>query len=131
MLFLKQPTFVRQPLNTKPVHELSIALGIVKVAEEQCRRAGGRRIEKVEVVIGKLSGVELPALRFAWPMATQGTAAEGAALEIEEVPAMARCGECEKEFSIERIFDPCPHCGSYFRHITQGKELRVKALEIT
>ncbi len=112
------------------MHELSIALGIVKIAETETRKAGASAVEKIELLIGSLSGVEQDALHFVWPMAVKGSVLENAALDIETVPAKARCLECECEFDLEHIYDACPHCNSYFKNILQGKELQVKALEV-
>jgi hydrogenase nickel incorporation protein HypA/HybF len=112
------------------MHELSIAMGIVAIAEKEARKAGVERFSAVELEIGQLSGVEIEALEFAWPMAVAGSVLEGARKIIHRIPAKARCLECGTEFDLENLFDACPHCGSYFKEVYQGKEMRVKALEI-
>ncbi len=112
------------------MHELSIALGIVKIAETETQKAQASQVEKIELVIGSLSGVELQALHYVWPTAVKNSVLEHARLEIETVPAKAICLECEQTFSLEHIYDACPHCQSHFKNILQGKELKVKALEV-
>jgi hydrogenase nickel incorporation protein HypA/HybF len=32
---------------------------------------------------------------------------------------------------MELIYDACPKCNSYFKDILQGKELKVKSLEVS
>ncbi len=112
------------------MHELSIAMGIVKIAETEAQKAGAHAVEKVELQIGSLSGVELQALEFVWPMAIQNSMLKDAELEIEQIQARAKCLECEQIYPLEHIYDPCPHCKSHFKDILQGKELQVKALQV-
>ena len=112
------------------MHELSIALGIVKIAEEESAKANANFVKAIELEIGSMSGIEMDSLEFAWPMAVKDTVLENARRDIDYIEAKARCLECETEFDIEHIYDECPNCKSYFKDIFRGKELRVKALEI-
>jgi hydrogenase nickel incorporation protein HypA/HybF len=65
------------------VHELSIAESVVDGVRE---RTGDARISRVFLQVGLLSCVEPEAIRFCFELCAEGTAVEGAALEIEEVP---------------------------------------------
>ncbi len=112
------------------MHELSIALGIVRIAEDESRKARANRVTAIELEIGTMAGIEMAALDFAWPVAVKDTVLEHAARQIDLVPARARCLECATEYAIAHSFDACPECRSYFKDIFQGKELRVKALQI-
>lgn len=113
------------------MHELSIALGIVKIAEDEHRKANANKVDTIELEIGTLSGVELDSLDFAWPMAVKDTVLEHAEKKIDVIEGRAKCLECETEFPMQRIFDSCPVCDSYFKDIIRGTELRVKALEVS
>ena len=110
------------------MHELSIALSIVELAEEEARKANAAIIIKVEVEIGTMAGVENEALLFAWDSVVQETMAQHAKLVIHSIPAEAHCLECEKDFPVENFFVECPHCKSFRYQITKGKELRVSSL---
>jgi hydrogenase nickel incorporation protein HypA/HybF len=112
------------------MHELSIALGIVKIAEEESKKAKAKAIKSIELEIGSMAGIEMDSLDFAWPVAVKDTVLEHASREIDLIPAKAKCLECQTTYDLEHIFDACPSCHSYFKDIFQGKELRVKALEI-
>ena len=112
------------------MHELSIALGIVKIAEEESRKARAQKVKAIELEIGTMAGIEMESLDFAWPVAVKDTVLEHAAREIDLIPARARCLECGAEYAVDHSFDACPQCQSYFKDIFQGKELRVKALQI-
>lgn len=112
------------------MHELSIALGIVKIAEEESRKAEAKKVLAIELEIGSMSGIEREALEFAWPVAVKDTVLQDADRQIDWIEARARCAECHHEFDVENSFDTCPKCNSYFKDIFKGKELRVKSLEI-
>lgn len=112
------------------MHELSIVLSIVEIAEQETRKAGARQVERIELEIGALSGVELEALNFAWDLGVKGSVLEQAERCISQVPGRARCLECGQEFAISQLYEACPGCGSYFLQVLQGQEMRVKALEV-
>ncbi len=112
------------------MHELSIVMGIIEIAEEELKKAGKERVTLIELEIGSLSGVELEALDFAWEPAVRGTVLEQAERKIDYIEARAVCVDCNSSFKIEHIYDNCPVCGSYLKNIVKGKELRVKALEV-
>ena len=77
------------------MHELSITRNIVAIVSDA---ANGRRVRRVTLEVGKLSGVVPDALAFCFDVATQGTALEGAALDINEIEGRARCLDCGAEF---------------------------------
>lgn len=113
------------------MHELSIIASIVDIAEEQLRRSNATQIEKIELEIGELAGVEWQALDFAWEVGVQRSALQNAERQIDKIPGRAQCLECDTTFELPVLYEPCPACGSYFNTILQGKELRVKALTVT
>ncbi len=112
------------------MHELSIAMGIVKIAEDETRKAHATRVEVIELEIGTLAGIEFEALEFVWPAAVKGTVLETAAKRVDVIPGKARCMDCDTPFDVTRLYDTCPSCHSNLKAIVQGKELRVKALEV-
>ncbi len=112
------------------MHELSIAIGIVEIAEKEAAKAGVNSVKKIELEIGTLSGVEIDSLNFAWPMAVNNSVLQNAEKEIKIIKAKARCMDCNYVFDLEHLFDACPKCGSYFKDVFQGKEMRVKSIEV-
>ena len=66
------------------MHELSIALNILDIANEELVRHGGERIRAIHIQLGPLSGIAKEALLFSFGLACEGTAAEGSHLVIEE-----------------------------------------------
>ena len=113
------------------MHELSVAMGIVNIAEKETKKANKNNVELIELEIGSLSGVELDSLEYVWEIAVKDTILEKAKKIITLIEAEATCLECENIFPIENVYDNCPKCKSYFKDIIKGKELRVKSLEVT
>jgi hydrogenase nickel incorporation protein HypA/HybF len=109
---------------------MSICEGILQVMEEQARVQNFTRVKGVWLEIGPLAGVELEALRFGFDVVTRDSLAEGAALEIIEMPGQAWCLQCAKTVPVTQRFDACPECGSYQLQITGGDEMRIKELEV-
>jgi hydrogenase nickel incorporation protein HypA/HybF len=112
------------------MHELSIAISIVELAEEEAKKADATSISKIEVEVGTMAGIDADALLFAWDAAIQGTMAGQAELLIHSIEAEARCLGCGKDFPAENFFVQCPDCGSYRYQITKGKELRISSLMV-
>ena len=46
------------------MHELSIVLGIVDIADEQVRKAHARKVDSIDLDVGTLAGIEMEALDF-------------------------------------------------------------------
>ncbi len=114
------------------MHELSIALSIIEGATEEARKHEGAKVEAVHLKLGRLSGVVKDALLFSWEIACHGTTLENTRLEIEEIPVVAFCKNCQAKKTIEAINNlVCPACNAPASEIISGHELQVSALEIT
>jgi hydrogenase nickel incorporation protein HypA/HybF len=112
------------------MHELSIALSILDLAEEEGRRRNAR-VVAVHLKLGRLSGVVKEALLSAYELAREGTPMEQAELSISEVPLVVRCPQCARNWTLSGM-DPlsCPDCGTPTSEIVTGRELEVCALEL-
>jgi hydrogenase nickel incorporation protein HypA/HybF len=111
------------------MHEMSVAMSIVSIADKEAKKARVSRFAAIDLEIGTIAGIEFDALDFVWAAAVQDSVLENAEKRIRKIPAIARCGECEKDYPIKVVYDNCPDCGSFLKNIIQGKELRVKSLE--
>jgi hydrogenase nickel incorporation protein HypA/HybF len=108
------------------VHELAIAEEIVAIVTD---RTGGARVRRIVVEIGRLCAVVPDAMRFCFDLATAGTVAEGAALDIVETPGLARCRACDGSVVLDRPFGRCA-CGSTDLAWITGEELRIREVEL-
>lgn len=107
------------------MHELSIAEGIIEVVERTARQNNVTSVKKVRVAIGRLAGVDIPSLRFAWESVTKMGVARAAELEIDQPEGQAWCMDCSKTVPLNNFGEPCPHCGGFHLTPTGGKEMRV------
>lgn len=113
------------------MHELSIAMSIVDLAQEESDRRGGVPIKAVHLRLGLLSGVVKEALLSSYEMACDNTLLEGSRLIVEEVPVIVFCKQCEGQRPVHstQMFC-CSECGTPTGEIVQGKELLVVGLEV-
>lgn len=112
------------------MHELSIALSILELAEEEGERRGAR-VAAIHLKLGRLSGVVKDALASAYEMAREGTALAQAELVIEEIPVVVHCSVCASDQTPVSTYElRCPACGTLSNQIVSGRELEVRALEI-
>lgn len=112
------------------MHEFSIALNIVDIAGEEVQKNNAKRVERIELEIGKLSGIEIDSLTFVWDSAVKGSVLEDARRDIIEMEGISECRECKHKFPAEFLFNECPKCGSLMTTLISGKELRVKSLTL-
>jgi hydrogenase nickel incorporation protein HypA/HybF len=113
------------------MHELSIAMSIVEMAEEEADQRGGVHVSAVHLKLGALSGVVKEALLSAYEVACDDTALKGSRLVIEEVPVVVFCSNCQTQRPLSSVqLFCCAECGTPTAEIVQGKEIEVVALEI-
>jgi len=112
------------------MHELAILEGMIQGIQEAASLQGFKRVAGVRLEVGRLSGAEVEALRFAFEAASQDTLVEGASLEIIQVPGTGSCQDCGAEVEIQARFDLCPACGQGFVVVTGGTELRIKDIDV-
>lgn len=112
------------------MHELSIAMSIVEMAEEEAMLRNVR-VSAVHLKLGMLSGVVKDALLSSYGIACDGTPLEGSTLVIEEVPVEVFCEACQVNRRLRSMqWFICPECGAATPTVIHGKELEVTALEI-
>ena len=109
------------------MHELAIAQSVVTIAD---RHADGRPVTSVQLKVGHLRQVVPSALTFAFQLVAEGTAVEGAELEIEVVPAAGVCRTCSADTILPDFPLCCGRCGGCDIEVTSGEELLVDSLEL-
>lgn len=112
------------------MHEMSLAEGVLQIVEDAARSQGFVRVKTVILEIGQLAAVETEAMRFCFDAVTRGSIADGAVLEIVDLPGQGWCMKCAATVEITEQFGACPQCGSYQVQATGGTEMRVKELEV-
>ena len=112
------------------MHELSIAISIVEMAEEEAIHRGAQ-VNAVHLKLGRLAGVVKEALLSSYEIACEGTDLQGSRLVIEEVPIVVYCPKCLAPRNLDSMqWFVCPECSSPVSEVLHGRELQVVALEI-
>ncbi len=112
------------------MHELSIAQSIVTQLEQTVAAEKAVRVVRVDLAVGALSGVDPEALRFVYPVATDGTVAAASELVIEEVPSSVHCNACGSDTTPCFPFFVCEECASRDVNVLSGRELLIRSLEL-
>lgn len=112
------------------MHELSLAENVLQIIEDAAQVQGFTRVKTVVLEIGRLAAVEPQAMAFCFDAVTRGSCAEGAALEIVELPGAGWCAGCATTVAITDLLAACPHCGGYRVNPTGGTGMRVRELEV-
>ncbi len=113
----------------KCMHELGIAESAIKASLREMESHGAKTLVSLTIRIGELTCVDPEALQFALDAVTRSTGLEGTRIEIETVPARARCRACDYTFSPgQGLFLQCPECSSSNSELLQGREIELAQL---
>lgn len=112
------------------MHELSLALEILRIVDHTAKLEGARSVQDVFVEVGLLAGVMVSALEFCLEAAKKDSVAREATIHIDQIPGRGRCSNCDQEHPMESLITSCPVCRSGFLVLTDGDQLRVKEIEI-
>jgi hydrogenase nickel incorporation protein HypA/HybF len=115
------------------MHELSIAQSLVQSVSDSAERAEAKKVNKVFLRVGALSGVVKDAILFAYDIATKGSLLEGSELIVTELPVIIYCAspQCQTEHVINMTNGlRCPKCNTPSAFIRQGRELELEKIEI-
>jgi hydrogenase nickel incorporation protein HypA/HybF len=88
------------------------------------------KIEKVHLIVGKFTCVEPVSLEFTFTAATKNTFLDGVELVIKEIPLIAYCHPCQKEYAPAiGLQYACPDCRHPMDDIRSGRELKIDHIE--
>jgi len=112
------------------MHELSITQSMLDIVLEQAEKAEAKKVERINLVIGEMTGVVKECVQFYLNFLSKGTIAEGADLSFATIPGTARCQNCGKQFELKELDWTCPYCQGQGMEIVGGKELFVESIEV-
>jgi hydrogenase nickel incorporation protein HypA/HybF len=112
------------------MHEVSLAVQLVELAEKAARAVDATRVKTVVLKIGALSGVAEEALRFSYDIATAGTLLAGSRLDVLPIPVTVHC-RCCGDMELSNMLDiRCPRCQLPTSDIRTGRELDLESIEV-
>ena len=113
------------------MHEVGIAEELLGLAQEELSRIGYQGpVPEVTIAVGRLSGANPDALRFAFESLCEKTRLAGAKLSIIETCAMCRCSDCGTHEEVDAHNFSCPKCNGVNITIDGGRDLCLHSLEI-
>lgn len=112
------------------MHELSITQSVLDIALDHAEQNGAKHISRIVLTIGAMTMVVGDCVRFYFDTISKGTLAEGAELEIIDVPMRVKCSQCNKVYESEDPIFICPECQVISSEIISGKELDVTSIII-
>ena len=119
------------------MHELPVTQSVLQIALERAAQAGAQRIARITIRVGDLAGIVGDSVQFYFDFVSRGTAAEGAELVLERVPARLRCRACGAEYEPEPQESSwpgpswtCPACGELQPEVIGGREMLVQSIEV-
>ena len=113
------------------MHEMGIAMQIVEIAIASIPAdLENARIDRVNLKVGKLAAVVPESLHFCFQIAAQDTPLHHADLHIEEIPVVARCTDCQVEWTVHEPVFRCEQCSSGSVEVISGRELDIVSIEV-
>jgi len=111
------------------MHELAITDEMIKLVVDQADKAGMAKVEKINLIVGKLTGYVNDSIQLYFDMLGKNTIVEGAKLSFEVIPGKLECQSCQKTFELSQFDYICPSCNGVSVKLVAGNELRVESIE--
>ena len=112
------------------MHELAVTRSLIDLVDREAKKQGFTRALEIRLKVGTYSGIVPECILDLFPYAAKDTAAEGAELVFEKVPARFACPDCGYEGPVERRDACCPSCGGTALRMTAGREFFVDSLKV-
>ena len=112
------------------MHEMSITQSVLAIALDEASRHNARRIRSITLLIGQYSGVVPACVQEYFAIASRGTIAEDAVLNIQTPAPRVACRVCGFEGETKPFYALCPACQSSDIRLLSGTEYLVESLEV-
>lgn len=114
------------------MHELSIAMSIVDIAQEEAQTLNATEVIDIDIEVGHWAGVDCDALLFSLDAAKQYSALlKKSRVNLIRKEPLMYCEGCHKEFRPEVQYTTnCLLCNSEKIKLIQGRELSIISLNI-
>lgn len=113
------------------MHELPVTESIVRIVDEEAKKHNSKKVNKILLKVGELSGLVPDCLQSYFDIASKGTLAEGAELKILKIPVTMGCLECGFEVELKDLEDNiCPNCSKSNLKIIHGNEFYIESMEV-
>ena len=110
------------------MHELSIVEALMETIIPKAKEAGAEKILEVNFHIGEMSGIVPSCIQEYFALASKGTIAEGAVINLKTVPAEIVCEGCGYKGVPDKKNYCCPDCGGFQIRLISGREYYIENL---
>lgn len=107
------------------MHEIGMCEAVVATVEQ---RAAGRPVAAVGVRVGLALRVVPDAFNQAFELVAGGTVADGARVDLVQVPGQGACRACAATFETVDRLARCPTCGAGTVDVDESDELTLEWL---
>lgn len=112
------------------MHEFSIVNALMSMCENSAKEHNATKITKVEVKIGKLSGVEPHLLEISFNTFKEDTICHEAEFVIHLQDLVIECNTCKKQSTLQENEFKCLTCNSTDVNVLNGEEMLLMHLEM-
>ncbi len=112
------------------MHEYSIVQSLLDSCDENAKTNDAKKVTKVVVKIGVMSGVEPDLLQTAFDTFKEETICHEAEFIINMQPILIKCHKCNEESTLEKNEYSCPKCQSVELDVIDGEEMYLMQLEL-
>ncbi len=112
------------------MHEYSIVQNLLDQCEENAVANNAKKVTKVVVKIGVMSGVESQLLCTAFDTFKEETMCAEAEFIVNMQPIVIRCNACDKESVLDKNEFCCPHCSNISVTVIDGEDMYLMQLEL-
>ena len=112
------------------MHEYSIVQSLIESCEEHAESNDAKKVTKVVVKIGVMSGVEPHLLEEAFHMFKEDTVCDGCEFIMNIQRVKIACNSCEVTSELEKNEYCCPKCESVDIKIIDGEDMFLMQLEL-
>lgn len=112
------------------MHELSIVQNLVTLCEKNAAKQNAKEILRLEIKVGRLSGIEPHYLQSAFEVYKNGTICQNSELVINLQAVVVKCKECGFKGELEQNDFTCPSCNSQELEVIDGEDMYLMKLEM-
>ncbi len=114
------------------MHEMSIAVNILKIAADELSKRGIEKMKmrELKLSVGKMMQVVPESLKYALEILGKSEGFDNALYVVIDCPLEVECKDCGFKKSLSEVDMVCAGCGSYNLKITGGRELKIDSIDV-
>ena len=110
------------------MHEIGVVRAMIHTVDEFCKENNVDDVKEIVLDIGELSLVIPKYVEDVYPAVVMDTKYKDTKLEINVIPGMAECDDCDEIFNVVETEGYCPRCGSFEKTVLTGKDFTIREI---